>query len=73
MEKAEDSINIKVYSNCQEVTLYVNGEEKVSQVKYDRVFIFESISLQKGLNVFKAVSSLEDFVYDDLVTNARLE
>jgi beta-galactosidase len=43
--------DIKVYSNCQEVILKVNGK-KVGRVQPDniKVCVFKSISLRKGTN-----------------------
>ena len=43
---------IKVYSNCPEVTLEVNG--KAYTQKADKVFIFEDVELKLGENVIKA-------------------
>jgi beta-galactosidase len=65
IDRAEDKISIKVYSNCNEVTLYVNGKEFGSKASDDRVFIFENIELQEGINVVKAVSSQEGIILED--------
>lgn len=43
---------IKVYSNCPEVTLEVNG--KTYTKKADRVFVFDDVELKLGENVIKA-------------------
>jgi beta-galactosidase len=63
VDRAEDKINIKIYSNCHDVTLFVNGKEYESKSADEKVFIFENIHLQEGQNTVKAVSreaSLED-------------
>ena len=43
---------IKVYSNCPEITLEVNG--KTYTKKADRVFVFDDVELKLGENVIKA-------------------
>jgi beta-galactosidase len=65
LDRSEEVINIKVYSNCSEVTLYVNGIEKESKISDERVFVFENIPLQEGINVIKAVSENEGAVLQD--------
>lgn len=65
VDRADESINLKIYSNCQEVTLYVNGKELDSRVSDDKVFIFENIFLQEGINAVKAVSRQNDSVVED--------
>lgn len=66
VDRLEDKITIKVYSNCNKVTLYINGKELETKTNDDKVFIFESVVLQEGINVVKAVAQhsgikLEDF------------
>ena len=65
VERADDQITIKVYSNCGEVTLYANGIELGSTTSDDHVFIFENIQLQTGNNEIKAVSNQEAVTYQD--------
>ncbi len=43
---------IKVYSNCPEVTLEING--KTYTKKADRVFVFDGVELKLGENIIKA-------------------
>ncbi|MGN1161934.1 MAG: DUF4982 domain-containing protein, partial [Candidatus Fimenecus sp.] len=50
-----EKVDIKVYSNCDEVTLIVNGEE-IATVKGDKIFRFEGVTLKQGKNTIKAVS-----------------
>jgi beta-galactosidase len=57
VDRAEDKIQIKVYSNCSIVTLYVNGIELEAKRNEDRIFIFEDVMLQDGINLIKAVGS----------------
>ena len=46
--------DIKIYSNCNEITLYVNGEEKSKQA-CDKIVVFKDIEIQNGENTIKAV------------------
>lgn len=68
VDRAEDKINIKVYSNCNEVTLYVNGKEMESKVDDGRIFIFEDIVIHEGINVIKAISKVNDAVLEDVAS-----
>lgn len=65
VDREEEKIPIKIYSNCREITLYVNGKKLESKVSDARVFIFENVALQEGINVVKAVGSLKDVMLED--------
>ncbi|MEH7492014.1 glycoside hydrolase family 2 protein [Neobacillus niacini] len=65
VDRADESIILKIYSNCQEVTLYVNGKELESKVSSDKVFIFDNISLQEGMNAVRAVGRQKGAVLED--------
>jgi beta-galactosidase len=65
IDRAEERINIKVYSNCNEVTLYVNGKEQESKIGDEKIFVFENIPLQEGTSVVKAVSSRNGVTLED--------
>ncbi|HEY9573948.1 MAG TPA: glycoside hydrolase family 2 TIM barrel-domain containing protein [Lachnospiraceae bacterium] len=56
-------VDIKVYSNQPEVTLYVNGECKTKK-SGDKIFIFEGIELVKGDNHIFAVAG--EGIYDSI-------
>ncbi len=58
VDRADEAITVKVYSNCEEVTLYVNGTEVGTKTGEDKIFIFENVALQDGLNEVKAVSRM---------------
>lgn len=49
VQRAEESIQVKIYSNCSEVTLSVNNGEKITQ-QGDKIFIFNDIPLEMGEN-----------------------
>ena len=42
--RAGETMNVKVYSNCKDVTLLVNGE-KFAALEGDKVFVFENVPL----------------------------
>ena len=65
LDRAEESIDLKIYSNCQEVTLYVNGKELETIVSDDRVFIFENVLLQEGTTAIRAVSNQAGDLFED--------
>jgi beta-galactosidase len=65
VDRADESINLKIYSNCQQVTLYANGKELDSIVSDDKVFIFENIFLQEGMNAVRAVGRQDGAVLVD--------
>jgi len=66
VDRPEDTINIKIYTNCQNVTLYVNGTEIGTAKSDDKVIVFEDVPMQEGTNVVKAVSSHSDAVFEDV-------
>ncbi|GIP16155.1 beta-galactosidase [Paenibacillus montaniterrae] len=66
VDRVEDAIAIKIYSNCTEVTLYVNGQEHGSAKSDDKVFIFENVRLQEGTTTIKAVSSQSNIILEDV-------
>ena len=54
VNRQDKEINVKVYSNCSEVSLYVNNK-LVETLKGDKVFNFK-VNLRFGKNTIKAVS-----------------
>lgn len=66
IDRAEDKVNIKVYSNCNEVTLYINEVELGSKVSNDGIFIFEDVELREGLNTVMALSNNDDKIFKDV-------
>lgn len=65
VDRPDDSIQLKVYSNCKEVTLYVNGGKFQSIISDDKIFVFENVSLAEGINEISAVSVEDNVQYMD--------
>ncbi|WP_042460852.1 glycoside hydrolase family 2 protein [Neobacillus dielmonensis] len=66
VDRPENDITIKIYSNCDAVTLYVNGQETETKTSDNHVFIFENVSLNEGINEIKAVSSQDGAILADV-------
>ncbi|MBQ8503072.1 MAG: hypothetical protein IJ491_02210 [Clostridia bacterium] len=52
--RVKGKADIKVYSNCEEITLCANGKEY--NRKGDKIFIFKDIEITEGENTFTALS-----------------
>jgi beta-galactosidase len=52
-QRVRENIDIKIYSNCNTVTLYVNGNE-IDSLKADKIFCFCNVKLQTGENIIEA-------------------
>lgn len=60
-DRTTDTITIKVYSNCDKVTLEVDGV-KVGSQEGSKVFVFENVPLKQGINTVKAYTDcVQDF------------
>lgn len=53
--REKDKIDVKVYSNLDNIELFVNGESVGTQKGEYATLIWEDVALQKGNNVVKAV------------------
>lgn len=61
VDRVNDTITVKVYSNCPWVTLEVNGV-KVDTIEGSKVFVFDNVPLKNGKNTVKAFSrTCQDF------------
>ena len=74
VDRTDDTINIKIYSNCNEVNLSVNGGETTTLTSEDKIFVFENISLKEGINEVKILAndgntSLQDVAMFNKVDN----
>lgn len=75
LDRPTDNINIKVYSNCDEVTLFVNGE-KVNTLTGEHTFVFENVQLSEGATdvrviATKAGKEYTDYAFFNKVTEAN--
>lgn len=64
LERANDTINIKIYSNCDEVTLFVNGE-KLNNLSGAHTFVFENIKLSEGQNDIRVIATKDGQEFTD--------
>ncbi|PFO07838.1 beta-galactosidase [Bacillus sp. AFS076308] len=65
IERAVKQITIKVYSNCEELTLYTNGKEIGTKTSDNRVFIFENVELEEGITEIKVTSNQDGVILED--------
>ncbi|MCK8061623.1 MULTISPECIES: glycoside hydrolase family 2 protein [unclassified Fusibacter] len=67
-QRLDESVDIKIYTNRERATLYVNGIEVNNAETKDHIIIFKDVLLEKGSNQIKVVSgNLVDLATFDLV------
>lgn len=66
VDRVEEEITVKVYSNCGKVTLYVNGCEFDTKLNDNKILIFENVKLQDGVNEIKVISNEDGIVLKDI-------
>ncbi len=77
IERAQDMIDVKVYTNCSHVVMTINGSQTIAKDNVDGIMTFEDIRLADGANVIqvKAVSEdgtvCRDLVQFELVSEAN--
>lgn len=72
IERIEDKIDIKVYSNCNNLTLILNDKE-IETIDGRGIFVFSDISLNEGLNKIEVIDKkldLKDFALFSKVKEA---
>ncbi len=63
-DRAPNERSIHVYTNCDEVTLFVNGTKFSCQKAEDHLVVFENVPLNLGRNELKAVADgAEDLIF----------
>ena len=62
-DRAPEERDITVYTNCDEVTLYVNGEAVATKAAVDHAVVFEAVALNDGANEITAkAGDVEDTI-----------
>ena len=62
-DRAPEERNVTVYTNCDEVTLVVNGVEVETKAAVDHAVVFENVALNDGANTVTAkAGDLEDTI-----------
>ncbi|MBR3769633.1 MAG: beta-galactosidase, partial [Lachnospiraceae bacterium] len=62
-DRAPEERDITVYTNCDEVTLVVNGAEVATKAAVDHAVIFENVALNDGANTITAkAGDVEDTI-----------
>ena len=64
VDRAPGQRDITVYTNCPEVTLFVNGEKAAVQTVHKHMAVFKDVNLIKGKNTIsvKASNAPEDTI-----------
>lgn len=57
VERVGETTTIKIYSNCDVITLWVNGEKLRTEKSDNKVFVFEKVAINIGDNLIKAESN----------------
>ena len=65
VDRVDNEITVKVYSNCDKVTLYANGYEVATKSGYNKILIFENVVLHEGINEIKVVSNQDGIILED--------
>ncbi len=63
--RATETTDIKIYTNCKTVSLFVNGED-MGTAQCDKIAVFENVALKEGENVIRAESGK---LFDEMVIN----
>ncbi|RBW70064.1 glycoside hydrolase family 2 protein [Bacillus taeanensis] len=64
VDRADRTISVKAYSNCEELTLYVNGKEYETKTG-SKAFTFENVELQDGINEIKVAAKQDGVELQD--------
>ncbi len=72
VNRPEDSITIKAYSNLDSLELFVN-DESVGTIEGESVFVFEDIRLEMGENSIRIIGAMDTGIYTDECVFIRTE
>lgn len=56
VQRPQEAITVKIYSNCPQITLSVNGGPRITKTG-EKIFLFENVALQMGRNVLVAAAA----------------
>lgn len=62
------TVPVKVYSNCEEITLTVNGEVVGKKTSEDRIFLLEEVQMKEGANTIEVSGVFNGETVTDAVT-----
>jgi len=60
IEREQSIINVKVYSNCDEVTLWINGQLIETRDASNKVILFEKVELIREQNTIEVIGTMSD-------------
>ncbi len=74
IERAQEAIDIKIYTNCDSVDLIVNGQLIGSATGEDHVVVFKAVVLEMGPNKIEVAARTNDgeIIYRDIASFARV-
>ncbi len=71
VDRAPEERNIIIYTNCDQITLTVNGVDVTTQKAVDHMVVFENVALQDGPNTVTAYSG--DVKGNEIILNGVAE
>lgn len=66
--RTEDTVAVRIYSNCESVSIIVNGTSYSAQASADHIFNWDNIPLQAGENLIEAIGVSDGLEYKDNIT-----
>lgn len=65
VDRSQDQIQVKVYTNCEKATLFINEEEFATQDVINRKIVFNKVPLVAGTNRVQVVATKGNIEYRD--------
>lgn len=73
VDRCMDKMEVKVYSNCSALTLYVNGKEFDAQKSDEKIFVFTNVPLKKEWNTIKVTGDSGSITASDIAHFHKVE